>query len=152
MEGFVLCCFYINTTKVLINMKHWFELFPLRLLWMIFERLIMYTFQKLFYGIGALKYFSKFMRWSLCNLTFKKKLQHGCFPVNFAKFFRTPFIQCTSERMILRFCCNSPIKENLSDVSTIGCLLFLGNFPNKRLQSSLRFTLRLQFTFKYLKS
>ena len=28
-------CFYINTTKVLVNMKHWIELFSLRLLRMI---------------------------------------------------------------------------------------------------------------------
>ena len=49
MEVFVLCyarCFYINTTKVLMNLKHWIELFPLRLLKMIFKRLIMYMFQK----------------------------------------------------------------------------------------------------------
>ena len=35
---------------------------------------------------------------------------------------------------------------------TIGCLLFFDNFPNKRLQLRLRFTLRLQFTFKHLRS
>ena len=34
---------------------------------------------------------------------FKKKLWHGCFPVNFAKFLRTPFLQNTSGRLILRF-------------------------------------------------
>ena len=72
--------------------------------------------------------------------------------MNFAKFFRTPFLQNTSERLLLTFRCNSPIKKNLSDVSTIGCLLFLGNFPDKRLQLKLCFTLRLQFIFKYLKS
>ena len=33
----------------------------------------------------------------------KKKLQHGCFPVNFAKFFRTPFLQNTFRRRILTF-------------------------------------------------
>ena len=56
--------------------------------------------------------------------------------MNFAKFFRTPFLQNTSERLLLTFRCNSPIKKNLSDVSTIGCLLFLGNFPSKRLHIS----------------
>ena len=48
MEVFVLhytLCFYINTIKVLMNMKPWIELIPLRLLKMIFKRL-MYMFQK----------------------------------------------------------------------------------------------------------
>ena len=34
---------------------------------------------------------------------FKKRLWHRCFPVNFAKFPRTPFLQNTSERMLLCF-------------------------------------------------
>ena len=29
----------------------------------------------------------------------KKKLWHKCFPVNFAKFLRTPYLQNTSERL-----------------------------------------------------
>ena len=47
MEVFVLCyttCFYINTAKLLTNKKHWIELFNLRLLRMIFKRIIMYMF------------------------------------------------------------------------------------------------------------
>ena len=32
----------------------------------------------------------------------KKTLWHGCFPVNFAKFLRTPFIQNTSGRLLLK--------------------------------------------------
>ena len=61
--------------------------------------------------------------------------------------------QNTSERLFLTFRYNSPIKKNLSDVSTIGCLLFLGNFRNKRLQLNLCFTVRLQFILSiYLKS
>ena len=32
----------------------------------------------------------------------KKKLWHRCFPVNFVKFLRTPFLQNTSERMLLQ--------------------------------------------------
>ena len=31
----------------------------------------------------------------------KKRLWHRCFPVNFAKFQRTPFLQNTSERLLL---------------------------------------------------
>ena len=33
---------------------------------------------------------------------FKKSLWHRCFPVNFAKFLRTPFLQNTSGRLLLR--------------------------------------------------
>ena len=33
----------------------------------------------------------------------KKRLWHRCFPVNFAKFLRTPFLQNTSGRMLLKF-------------------------------------------------
>ena len=32
----------------------------------------------------------------------KKKLWHKCFPVNFAKFLRTPFLQNTPWRLLLR--------------------------------------------------
>ena len=31
----------------------------------------------------------------------KKNLWHRCFPVNFTKFLRTPFLQNTSERLLL---------------------------------------------------
>ena len=31
----------------------------------------------------------------------KKRLWHSCFPVNFAKFLRTPFLQNTSGRLLL---------------------------------------------------
>ena len=31
----------------------------------------------------------------------KKRLWHRCFPVNFAKFLRKPFLQNTSERLLL---------------------------------------------------
>ena len=31
----------------------------------------------------------------------KKRLWHSCFPVNFAKLLRTPFLQNTSERLLL---------------------------------------------------
>ena len=32
----------------------------------------------------------------------KKRLWHRCFPVNFAKFLRTPFLQNTSGRLLLQ--------------------------------------------------
>ena len=34
-------------------------------------------------------------------ILFKKRLFRGCFPVNFAKFLRTPFLQNTSWRLLL---------------------------------------------------
>ena len=56
---------------------------------------------------GVLKIFTKFTGKHLCQSFFwpatllKKKLWHRCFPVNFAKFLRTPFLQNTSKRLLL---------------------------------------------------
>ena len=36
----------------------------------------------------------------------KKRLWHRCFPVNFAKILRTPFLQNTSGRLLLANCLN----------------------------------------------
>ena len=33
---------------------------------------------------------------------YRKRLWHGCFPVNFMKFLRTPFLQNTSGRLLLK--------------------------------------------------
>ena len=33
---------------------------------------------------------------------FKKRLWHRCYPVNFAKFLRTPFLQNSSGRLLLK--------------------------------------------------
>ena len=102
----------------------------LRLLWMMFKRLIMYTFQKQPF-LDVLRNrcswkFSKIhsrtpvLEYLLSHI--KNRLRYGCFHVNFAKFFRTLFLQYTSERLLLTFCCSSPIKKNLSDALTIGWL------------------------------
>ena len=63
---------------------------------------------------GVLRNFAKFTGKHLCQSPFfnkvaglrpatllKKKLWHRCFPVNFAKFLRTPFLQNTSRRLLL---------------------------------------------------
>ena len=66
---------------------------------------------------GVLKYFAKFTGKHLCQSLFfykdaslkllrrtillKKRLWHRCFPVNFAKFLRTHFLQNTSKRLLL---------------------------------------------------
>ena len=63
---------------------------------------------------GDLKNFAKFTGKQLCQRFFfnkvaglrsatllKKRLWHRCFPVNFAKFLRTAFLQNTSGRLLL---------------------------------------------------
>ena len=62
---------------------------------------------------GVLRNFAKFTGKHLCQRLFfnkvaglraaallKKSLWHRCFPVNFAKFLRTPFLQNTSGRLL----------------------------------------------------
>ena len=41
------------------------------------------------------------------NNELKKRLWYRCFPVNFVKFPRTPFLQNTSERLLLNVGCLS---------------------------------------------
>ena len=63
---------------------------------------------------GVLRNFTKFTGKHLCQSLFfnnvaglrpatllKKRLWHRCFPVNFAKFLRTPFLQNTYGRLLL---------------------------------------------------
>ena len=47
----------------------------------------------------------------------KKRLWHRCFPVSFAKFLRTTFLQSTSGRLVL---CLLPLME-----SSIACLIYI---------------------------
>ena len=89
--------------------------------------------------------------WSLYNLVLKWDSSTGVF-LRILQTFSGYLFWRTPEQLLLTFYCNSLIKKNLSDVSNIGCLVFFGNFEDKHLQSSLLFTLRLQFIFKYLKS
>ena len=69
---------------------------------------------------GVLRNFAKFTGKHLCQSVFfnkvaglrpatllKKRLWYRCFPVKFAKFLRTPFLQNTSRRLVLNNkCCN----------------------------------------------
>ena len=62
---------------------------------------ILKHFQKqspeVFYKKGVLENFTKFTVKHLRPATLlKKRLWHRCFPMNFVKFFRTPFLQNTS--------------------------------------------------------
>ena len=57
---------------------------------------------------GVLRNFAKFAGKHLCQSLFFNKvaglrLWHRCFPVNFAKFLRTPFLQNTLWRLLFRF-------------------------------------------------
>ena len=45
-----------------------------------------------------------FLRTPLDGCVLKKRLWHWCFPMNFAKFSRTPFLQTTSGRLLLTVC------------------------------------------------
>ena len=78
--------------------------------------------------ISIYKKFAKFTRNHLCQgLSFnkvaglrsanllKRDLWHMCFPVNFAKFLRTPFLQDTSGRLLLH---QKYLKKNI-------CLYYL---------------------------
>ena len=55
---------------------------------------------------GVLRNFAKITEKHLCQslrsaTLLKKRLWHRCFPVNFEKFLRTPFLQNTSRRLRL---------------------------------------------------
>ena len=53
---------------------------------------------------GVLRNFAKFTGKHLClrpAALLKMRLWHRCFPVNFVKFLRTPFLQNTSRRLLL---------------------------------------------------
>ena len=56
----------------------------------------------------------------------KKRLWHRCFPVNFAKFLRTPFLQNTSGRLLLlfMFCFFSILCQYYKDFQCYLLLLF----------------------------
>ena len=60
----------------------------------------------LFYKKGVLRNFAKFTEKHLCQSLFLLKFirpqaWHRCFPVNFAKFLRTAFLQNTFRRLLL---------------------------------------------------
>ena len=79
---------------------------------------------------GVLRNFKKFTRKHLCLSLFfnkvaglrsatllKKRLWHRCFPVNFVKFIRTPFLQNTSGGC---FCINnSKVKSNTNRLNLV---------------------------------
>ena len=73
------------------------------------------------------------------------------FSCEFCKHFQNIFYRAPRQLLLILHC-NSLIRNNPSDFSTIQYLAFFGNFVDKCLQLNLLFTLRLQFIFEYLKS
>ena len=65
---------------------------------------------EVFYKKGVLRNFAKVTGKNLCQSLFiKKRLWHSCFPVNFAKFLRTPFLQNTSGGCFCKRKKNTPL-------------------------------------------
>ena len=78
------------------------------------SRLFRSSFPEVFCKKGVLKSFANFTGKHLCQSLFlnkvaglrpttllTKRLWHRCFPVNFSKFLRIPFLQNTSGRLLL---------------------------------------------------
>ena len=70
----------------------------------------------------ALKKFTKFIGKHLCQSLFFNKvagLRHRCFPVDFANFLRTPYLQKTSGRLLLKngFIVFSVYKQNYVSIT-----------------------------------
>ena len=104
MYSFNLAKFSISTCKrVIFLTKKWGLL-------QVFQLLHFFTFRssrpEIFCKKGVLRNFAKFTRKHLCESLFfnnvaylslqlylKKRLWHRCFPVNCAKFLRTPFLR-----------------------------------------------------------
>ena len=66
-----------------------------------------------FYNKGVLRNFAKFTGPRPATLLKKRLLWHRCFPVNFAKFLRTTFLQNTSS---VCFCSSSWLLPSLSSI------------------------------------
>ena len=75
---------------------------------------------------GVLKNFTKLTGKHLYQSLFLNKvagLRHRCFPVNFAKHLRIPFLQNTSERLLLEYMqskCDSGIRLCYMDTYSLG--------------------------------
>ena len=54
----------------------------------------------------------------LINTLVKKRLWHRCFPVNFAKFLRTPFLQKNSGRLREKWSCSELFLSPFSRIRT----------------------------------
>ena len=84
----------------------------------------------------------------------KKRLWHRCFPVNFAKFLRTSFLQNTSGRLLLCVSAFAYLRatscrnwdtlwlgEKSSFIKIFGFLYYIQKLQNKQIWSSSKFQL-----------
>ena len=103
---------------------------------------------------GALRNFAKFTGKHLCQSLFfnkvadlrsatllKKRLWHRCFPVNFAKFLKTPFLQNTSGRLVLTqstgiYICYIPARDKPESNKILGKRLLM---PHRKFKSHVVF-------------
>ena len=56
------------------------------------KAIIKSSLSQVFFNIGVLKHFENFTGKQLCWSVFLSWRQHGCFPVKFANFLRTPIL------------------------------------------------------------
>ena len=97
---------------------------------------------------GVLRNFTEFTAKHLCQSLFfnkvagrmsatllKKRLWHRCFPVNFVKFLRTPFLQNTFGRLLFKLTHFRSIRSHM--FFKIGVLKNFANYRGKHLCLSL---------------
>ena len=80
---------------------------------------------------GVLKNLAKFTGKHLCQGLFFNKVagfRHRCFPLNFVKFLKTPFLQNTSDRLLLWLNTVSIRKQNIPYSVDVCALLILGTY------------------------
>ena len=86
----------------------------------------------------------------------KHRLWQWCFPVNFAKFLWTPFLQNTSGRLLLKHISWAIYQRCLNDVSNLVDPLFIQNqitvYINRRIKIKLRYIHSLLNLSKLFKS
>ena len=70
---------------------------------------------------GVLRNLTKFTGKHLCQSLFFNKAAglRRCFPVNFVKFLRTPFLQNTSRRLLLSVSCSHFIKTTCKNMKIL---------------------------------
>ena len=104
-------------------------------LWTVVQRCTgIFLIQRLFREIKTTLYMVIFLQkddyvdWTNFN---KKRLQHKCFPVNIAKFLRTPILKNICQRLLLRFLLSSSFFFLINYKNTFDYLLFpvLGKMP-----------------------
>ena len=85
---------------------------------------------------------------------FKTRLWHRCFPVNFAKFLRTLFLQNTSGRLLLQQCsaqCAVLAYSFRTEFKSMGWLLYDRKLSHERIREFQEYQRRIQNPVKHLR-